>query len=143
MWILNFVDVRMLKPLFAEEAVFCNIEQTVQYIAFAICHARGSGDAVLAVSQTQHLHKRIGADGLPDFKGRRVTSPRGRAHSSSHIRVAAEVEALDDCGAGGDMLTQVKLGLGLDLDVFAHQRVVGGQFFVDEGFVGDHFWIYA
>lgn len=37
------------------------------------------------------------------------------------------------------MLGQVKVGLGFDLDVFAHHGVVGGQFFVDEGFVGDHF----
>lgn len=37
------------------------------------------------------------------------------------------------------MLAQIKVWEGLDLDVFAHHRVVGGQFFVDEGFVGDHF----
>lgn len=37
------------------------------------------------------------------------------------------------------MLIQVKVWERFDLDVFAHQRVVGGQFFVDEGFVGDHF----
>lgn len=37
------------------------------------------------------------------------------------------------------MLIQVELWEGFDLDVFAHHRVVGGQFFVDEGFVGDHF----
>lgn len=37
------------------------------------------------------------------------------------------------------MLTQVKVGEGFDLDVLAHHRVVRGQLFVDEGFVGNHF----
>jgi hypothetical protein len=37
------------------------------------------------------------------------------------------------------MLTQIKVWEGFDLNMFADEGVVGGDLFVDEGFVGDHF----
>lgn len=69
MRVLNLVDEWVLQPLFRQKVVFCDLEEAIQYITGAVCHALGCGDAVLAVGETQDLNEGIGGHGLPDLEG--------------------------------------------------------------------------